>query len=250
LPPSSSTPSPTARTNSSPKPTTTQVDPNAKQSATNKFFRGLDPKQIPPYKDPALQARVDRIAATLIPAFQRALPDDDPTKIHFRFQVVDRDWKDAITMPSGVIVVPRTIVERLTNDSQLATVLADNIATAIEKQDYRAIPARNAIGAGQVATEVGAIFVPPLLIATVAEGIGGKAVIIRLTEEQSGRVSLSLLHDAGYDITQAPLTWWILSSKPNRDIADAAIPHRATYLYEFLSANWTGKASPPQPLSP
>jgi hypothetical protein len=228
----------------------TQVDPDARQSATSKFFRGLDLKQIPPYKDRALQARVERIGASLIPSFQRALPDDDPTKIHFRFQIVDRNWKDAISTPSGVIVIPRTIVERLADDSQLATVLADNIAAALEKRDYRDAPKRNSIGVDQAATEVAGIFVPPLLIAGVAGGIGGEAIIKRQAEDQSGRVSLSLLHDAGYDITQAPLTWWILSSKPNRDFADSAMPHRASYLYEFLSSNWTGKASPSQPPPP
>jgi hypothetical protein len=82
-----------------------------------------------------MQPRVDRIGNSLIPDFQRSLPDTDPRKIHFRFQLVDgKKWKDALSLASGVILVPRQIVERLPEDPQLAAVLADNIAEVIEKQ--------------------------------------------------------------------------------------------------------------------
>ncbi len=43
---------------------------------------------------------------------------------------------------------------------------------------------------------------------------GGEAGYSKIQSEwegQSGRVSLELLHDAGYDIDQAPIAWWLLS---------------------------------------
>ena len=43
-------------------------------------------------------------------------------------------WKDAVALPSGIILVPFTEVQRLPDDSQLAVVLADKIAWLIEGQ--------------------------------------------------------------------------------------------------------------------
>jgi hypothetical protein len=42
-------------------------------------------KQVPLFADVAMQARVDRIGMSLIPAFQRALAADDPIRIPFHF---------------------------------------------------------------------------------------------------------------------------------------------------------------------
>ncbi len=79
-----------------------------------------------------MQARVDAIGATLVAKYQRDLPDADETKINFRFQLIDnKKWHDAVALPSGIILIPHQVVERLQNDSQLATVLADNIATVL-----------------------------------------------------------------------------------------------------------------------
>src|ERR1700734_1238263 len=49
------------------------VDPKAKQNVAREIFLGIDPKKIPPYSDPAMQARINRIGNCLIPAFQRSL---------------------------------------------------------------------------------------------------------------------------------------------------------------------------------
>jgi hypothetical protein len=42
-------------------------------------------------------------------------------------------------------------------------------------------------------------------------GVGshvGQVVEERKEEHQSGRVSLWLMHDAGYDVDEAPVAWW------------------------------------------
>jgi hypothetical protein len=56
--------------------------------------------------------------------------------------------------------------------------------------------------------------------------------------EQSGRVSLGLLHDAGYDLQQAPIAWWLLASKPSKNLVDTKIPPRAINLYQTLGIVW------------
>jgi hypothetical protein len=202
----------------------TAVAPDAKQGALRKAFVGLDPKRIPPYNNSAMQARVSAIGATLVPKYQRDLPDTDESKINFRFQVIDqKKWPDAVALPSGIILVPHQVVERMQNDSQLATVLADNIATVLEKQDLRAQPALHAMRVEQL----------------TGFGAGNSEELKELLlheEEESGRVSLFLLHDAGYDILQAPLVWWALAG--SKDIASTPLPERAGYIYKALGETW------------
>jgi len=228
---------------------TKAVDPDSKQGKVNKYFFGLNPKKIPPYENAAMQARVDRIGVSLIPAYQRNLPAADATKIDFRFQLIDQPkWHDALTLPNGIILVPRQVVERLQNDSQLATVLADNIACALEKQSFRGQPAAQEMTAAQLASDVGGIFVPGLGLATGIVNNRVAASIYRHAVEQSGRVSLTLLRDAGYDIDEAPKAWWLLAPKKPKDMAETPLPERAAYLYATLGQTWrvTSSESPMQ----
>ncbi len=210
-----------------------------KQGKVNTFFKGVDPKRFPATHDAAMQSRIEAIGATLIPDYQRNLPANDPSKINFRFQVVDQPkLHDATTLSNGIILVPQQVLTRLENDSQVATVLADNIACALEKQTLRLIPVGRTLTAGQIAAAAGGIFVPGLGLAASAAGVATSEVAERRSEEQSGRVSLVLLHHAGYDLTQAPMTWWILSPKKNKPLTSYPMPFRASYLYQVLGEVW------------
>lgn len=218
---------------------TRSIDPRDKQSGISKYFLGTNVKKIPPYSDPAMQARIDRIGASLVPAYQRALPATDPTKLYFRFQLIDEPkWRDALALASGIILVPRQVVERIQNDSQLAAVLADSVAGVIEKQWYRIRPAYAKMLGAQAAADVGAIFIPGLGVAAAVANHKAASTIHRNQEEQSGRISLGYLHDAGYDILEAPKAWWLLASKKPKGISDIKLPDRAAYLYYVLGQSW------------
>jgi hypothetical protein len=230
------------------------VDPDSKQGTVSKLFRGIDPKQIPPYINQPMQDRVNAIGAKLIPGFQRDLPETDKRKIQFKFQLIDqKKFHDALTLPNGVILVPYQVVERMQNDDQLATVLADNVATALERQSFRAQPARHKMLAADIAGDVGGLLIPGLGVATWAATGTVADKIHTMQLEQSGRVSLCLLHDAGYNIEQAPLAWWLLEPRRPKDIADTPVPRRSAYLYEVLGTTWrtppatTGTASATSP---
>jgi hypothetical protein len=223
------------------------VPASARQNTASVMLIGIQGKRLPPYKDDAMQARIEKIGNSLIPAYQRALPDTDPARINFRFQVVDAKWfRDALTLPSGIILVPRQVVERMQNDSQLAAVLADNIACALEKQEYLYLPKSEALTAAVLGTEVAGIFVPGLeavgAVASVAgttTGAGtGRDFFQTRAQEQSGRVSLGLLRDAGYDIDQAPVAWWLLSTNKPEPISRILLPQRAAYDYRAIGENW------------
>ena len=205
---------------------------------------GYDPKKFPPFTDAEMQARVETIGSNLVPAYQRALPDSDPTKIHFRFQVIDNNHFcglmqcDTLTLPNGIILVPHQVVERMQNDSQLATVLADSIARALEKQQYRTEGKTKAAYASMLA----APFVPYVALGM---SVGGGVItsIERKAMEQSGRVSLALLRDAGYDINQAPMAWWLLATEKPKPLSEIEMPDRAGYLYRMLGEIWNNPAA-------
>ena len=50
------------------------VDPDSHQSTASRLLRGVDIKQIPPWPDEAMQARVNRIGAMLIPRYLTEAP--------------------------------------------------------------------------------------------------------------------------------------------------------------------------------
>lgn len=229
------------------------VPADAKQSTASKYLLGWNPKKTPPYKDQAMQERISRIGANLIPSYQRQLPAGDPSKIAFQFQVVDRPKSnEAFVFPSGIILIPYQVVERLQNDSQVAAVLAYNMAIALEKQEYRMQPAYTSMSVADFATTVGGAFVPGLSLASLAMYPKSKSMETDLFN-QSGRVSLGLLHDAGYDIQQAPVAWWILASKQSKSLSETSVPPRAINLYQAIGLTWKNYPEPaddsPQALS-
>ena len=218
-----------------------------KQSGFRAALVGTDFRRIPAYHDATLQARIDAMGQRLIPAFQKNLADDDATKIAFRFQLVDQPkWHDAITLPSGIILVPRQIVERLADDAQLAAVLADNIATALEKQSYRLQGTFRTLVIADLAGGAAGLVIPGAgLVTEVVTTKKGRDAETN-ARQQSGRVALSLMQRAGYDLRQAPEAWWILASKDGKD-RRAEPPARAQNQFRELGTTWRLRLENPGP---
>ncbi len=219
------------------------VDPDAGQNPLSKAFTGIDPTKIPPYEDHLMQARISAVGDKLIPQYQRDLPAGDPAKIKFRFQLVNESrWRQPLTLGSGIILVPFQLVERMQNDSQLAALLAFNVAMAMEQQavdtqkSLTPLLARAGIEtAGLLCAPIGAGVLTYDLVGV--PGTLSAAKQVKNQDEERLRVSLFLLHDAGYDIHEAPHAWWLLNSK-KKDLAQIALPHRAAYLYQVLGTTW------------
>lgn len=212
-----------------------RVPASAKQNVLHKVFLGEDYKNIPPARDPVMQGRVETIGKELIPAFQRNLASTDPAKIDFRFQVTDDPkWREVTPLPSGIILIPRQAIERMKNDSQLAAILASSIAASLERGPFRM---RKAVDATTTAAYLA--YWP----AGVGIGDAANAAARRKQEEQSDRVSLWLMHDAGYDIDQAPIAWWLLASKEPKPISEITLPGRSANLYRILGEVWHNPAA-------
>lgn len=219
------------------------VSANAKQNFLKDGFAGgcrgsmlmgCDPKKFPPFEDAAMQARIEKIGKHLIPLYQLNLPDSDPVKIDFRFQLIDtRLFRDVLSLPSGIILIPHQVVERLQNDSQIAAVLAYGMACALERQEYRSDGKIKAAYASGVASA----FVPYAGLGMVAGGTVASRIETK-EMQQRDRVSLALMRNAGYDMDQAPLAWWLLAPKKPQPIPQIEMPDRVTYLYRILGAIW------------
>jgi hypothetical protein len=215
---------------------------SARQGVFSQTMKGIDPKRFPAYTNAAMEERITDVGEKLIPSYQLALPDTDHAKIDFRFRLVESSvWWDATPLPSGIILVPHELVERMQNDSQLAAVLADSMASILEKQDFRTESAARAvlpealINAAASARTVGA------QLAGMGAGIREDASTKAL--DQSGRVALDLMHDAGFEIDQAPIAWWLLSRKKPAAYQDMPMPRRAAYLYQVLGQNWNSQVA-------
>jgi hypothetical protein len=64
------------------------------------------------------------------------------------------------------------------------------------------------------------------------------------SSSKAGRVSLDFLHDAGYDLAQAPMAWWLLGPKSPKPIEEVTMPPRATALYFALGTTWHPATEP------
>jgi hypothetical protein len=232
--------------------TRTDYDPTQvtkKGNTKAELFIGVNAKKIPTWHDPAMQARVTAIGNKLIPAYQRNLPPGDATRIDFRFYVTagDPHLRGVLPLPSGIILVPHQAVDRMQNDSQLAALLADSIAVEMEAQDARMLqgirPTRKhatkelAIDAGEVMAIGGT--------ETLAANMLVEHHRFAKEQRQSARVSLSLMHDAGYDVAQAPIAWWRLSEGTEKSLAETSLPRQSVNLYRDLSTMWSTTAASP-----
>jgi hypothetical protein len=161
--------------------------------------------------DKALQERVRRVGARIVPDYQKALAADHPSKIHFRFYAVDYDKFRGVMCPlTGLILIPKQVVERLQNDDQLAAVLTNGVAYNLQRQAAR-ISADNRVLTGAY---VAIAFAPAIVFLPALDAAVSTAnkITIGLYEERA-RIALVLLSDAGYNPRQAPEAWRLLAPK-------------------------------------
>lgn len=203
--------------------------------------------------DKALQERVLRVGLSVVPAYQKQLPDDSPSKIHFRFYAVD-DVKirseivcnvGFVATPSnlGLVLVPKQVVERLGSDDELAAVMADGVAFNMQQQSARLIAEWRELFGAEAAGGIAEAFVPGFNFANeIGVDILAHKIEMRM-EEQRGRVALALMTDAGYDPWQAPEAWRLLAPKnlPS-DVSAVKYPSRSGYQLGILNLQYRAVA--------
>jgi hypothetical protein len=190
--------------------------------------------------DQPLQQRVHRIGMALVPAYQRAMADDDPSKIHFRFFAVDDNkLRGAICLLDGAILVSKQTVERLGNDDRLAAVLADGVAYNLQRQAAKQVRMNRAAWGVEIAGEVAGAFVPGLGSAMLMTGglVGSKDETAM--QEERLRIALALMRDAGYDPWQAPEAWRLVTPKKlPANLASLTYPDISCYQFGILNLQY------------
>jgi hypothetical protein len=197
-------------------------------------------------KDQALQSRVRRIGMSLVPAYQKQLPPDDPAKIQFYFLAVKNQTREEQVSSDGLILVPAKMVARFKNDDQLAAVLADGIANSLQQQAPMVLQFNfNRTTLAEAAGLAAANFVP--YAGPVVESVGGQVMrnkYERALNEQRWRVALELMADAGYNPWQAPEAWRLAApGKLPADISTLKYPERSGYQFAILNLMYK-KAAP------
>jgi hypothetical protein len=187
---------------------------------------------------PSVQENVRRIGMRLVPKYQRDLPPDSPERIPFRFYVVEeKKVRSGISCHPGLVLIPVTVINRVSNEDQLAAVLADGMAASLGRQQAR-ISNISMKGVAEMAA-LGAIDAAGGYGAAIVGGEIVRRQIAQKMEEQRGRIALGLMADAGYDPWQAPEAWRLLNpNEPPNNPAMLKYPDRAGYQLEILGLQY------------
>jgi len=182
--------------------------------------------------DEALKSRVRRIGMSLVPDYQKQLPEDDPSKIQFEFVVIINAGHVEDTPREGLIIVPAQLAARFRNDDQLAAVLADGIADSLQGRAPDVVHLDRTMMA-ETAGLAAASLIPyaGLVTGGVYQYEQGKVL-----KEQRWRVALELMAEAGYDPWQAPEAWRLAEpGKLPADTSKLKYPDRSGYQFAILN---------------
>jgi hypothetical protein len=133
-----------------------------------------------------IQRYITDLGMRLVPAYQRAARDNDPAKIRFRFYVVKDHAGGAAALPDGTVMVYSHLFDLLENEAQLAAVMGHEIAHVTEKHAW--------------------------VLSNKLDPIFGNRYS-REFEDQADRLGLEAMVAAGYDPSEAPEVWKIMSRK-------------------------------------
>ncbi len=154
----------------------------------------------------------------------------------FSFFVVDDPNINAFAGPAGYIGVHRGLIEATVTESELASVLAHEIAHVTQHHLHRSLENARKMGVPTAAAIIAAILIgatnpsasEALLAASVAGTAQTQLQFSRLHEEEADRVGISLLSQAGYDPRAMPAFFETLQKRTGG--GDGGIP-------EFLSTH-------------
>ena len=198
--------------------------------------------------DRIVQSFMARVGMTLVPQYQRDLPDSAATKIHFRFFVVQSNevaldnqmrrsdalsvllrpsWHEAVVAsPNGLIIVPVDMLAKLDSAAQLAAIFSHVITSVLQKHGYMEKHSRP--------------YSRSILCPEDTPDWGNYNFALEMNE-QSMRIGIRQMYLAGYDIREAPFAWAVAQGKPvqnpiiNSKHPDKEIPWYAAYAFNYIS---------------
>jgi Peptidase family M48 len=190
-----------------------QFEPDVRNPDYARFVPGelmMDWNKYRILPDKQGQEYIANLGESLIPAYRKNLPADDPLKIPFRFYLVEAKSFNAACYPNGLVIVHSGVFDVLQNEAQLAFILSHEISHAVEKHAWEEHEYHRT---ELVALRAGGAFVPWGAIATGMIASTIQTRYARSLENQADRVGLEWMLAAGYDIREAPATWKAVAAK-------------------------------------
>ena len=176
-------------------------------------------------KNADLSTYVSQVGRSVIPAYQKELPNGHPVKIDFNFYVIEDSTFNACAYPDGSVFVHTALLAQLDNEAQLATILGHEISHVTYEHARVQYRVQQNIAIGVIAFSAFAIVagVAPVDIVVLAAAFGGVALSSsynRKLEEQADRAGLNYMFQAGYDPREAGKVW-----KRMTEVTSAAESH-------------------------
>ncbi len=202
------------------------ISPQEERRIGQSFMRNIR-QMVPVYNDPVVSDYIQSLGL-------RLGNYSDNRSFDFTFFVVDDSTINAFAGPAGYIGVNRGLIEATDTESELASVLAHEIAHVTQFHLHRSLENARKMGIPTAAAIITAILVgatnPSAAEALIAASVAGNAqtqlTYSRLHEEEADRVGVSLLDQAGFDPRAMPAFFEILQKKTR--ISDTGIPEFLT----------------------
>ncbi len=173
----------------------------------------IDDKIYRTFPSPEASAYLSQLGTTLIPAHQKELPDKSPGKVNFRFFLINNDAFDVEAKPDGVILVSAHVFDVLENESELAYVLAHEMAKVVEKQAWTTSESTGKQRTEVAAAGLAAFGFPGMALSDVFEDKHIAHRFARSLQGQADRVALDYMLTAGYDPNVAADSWKALERR-------------------------------------
>jgi Zn-dependent protease with chaperone function len=162
------------------------------------------------------QLYIQRLGWGLVPLYQRGMAESDPTKIPFKFFLVENREPNAFALANGTVVVDSGLFDVLENEAQLAAVLSHEIAHATQRHAWRQQQYhKGSRTAMKIAGILGSAAVGDSSIAAATQLVDSaiKNGYSRSLENQADRLGLQYMYEAGYDVREAPRVWQVMTRK-------------------------------------
>ncbi len=185
---------------------------------------GIGGMRLKLIEDLEVQAYANYVGERVIPEVQKALEDDDATKIDFRFYVIEHPAFNAFAFPNGMIFIHSGLMKMIENEAQLAAILGHEITHVTHEHSRIHYKEPSLIGEKtkdfmikRLAKTLG--ISPELAKATkdfdsVYTGFS-QAKESQDDENQADRVGLIYMKEAGYDPREATKIWQHISEATN-----------------------------------
>jgi predicted Zn-dependent protease len=145
--------------------------------------------------DPALQAYVQKVGAELAASSERP-------ELPWSFKVVDDPSPNAFALPGGFIFVTRGLMDLMTNESQLATVVGHEIGHVTARHTVTQVSRAQL---AQLGLGLGSIFSPAVGQLSSALGAGLNLLFLHYTrdaERQADDLGFRYAEQRGYDVRE------------------------------------------------